>query len=315
MATATTEKWWEGRIVGYDTETTGTDVHTDRIVTASIVFTAPGQRPRSIEWILDPGIEIPDEAAQVHGWTNDRVLQRVGEPGMAVRVTTDDHGRTHDMPMHADGALFELAGHLAGAIHRGEPLVIANAAYDATITDTELLRHGIDPIHVRPTGWRGVVDPIVLEKQWDPYRKVCWKENAAGEKCDVTDADAKVHVCGGCNGKRSKHDCGGCGTTDRRLESLCAHYGIVLSAAHSSTADALAAVRLAKKLASLWPEIARLRLSTLHQHQVKWRWEQQVSLREFFLKVGAGDKAAEMCPEWPLHTRCVPGVAAAGVAS
>lgn len=304
--TTTAPKWHEGRMVGFDTETTGTNVHEDRIITASIVFVAPGQRPRSIEWIIDPGIDVPTEASAVHGWTRDRVLQRVGGEGRAVRVTTDDRGRSHDMPMYKDGALGELAGHLAGAMHRGEPLVIANAAYDVSLTETELARNGIDPIASRPTGWAGVVDPMVLNKQWDPYRKTCYRKGPDGTPCDRENG---IHHCGGCRG--GKHGCRGCGATDQTLGSLCAHYGVVLAGAHSSTADALAAVRIAKRLGGLWADAGRLRLSTLHSKQVEWRRDQMIGLRDWFDKNGTEHDGC--CGEWPLHTACVPAVA--GVAS
>ena len=293
-------------MVGYDTETTGTNVHTDRIVTASLVFVAPGQRPRSIEWIIDPGIEVPTEAAAVHGWTRDKVLARVGGEGMAVRVTTDDQGHSRDMPMARDGALGELAGHLATAMYSDIPVVIANAAYDVSLTETELVRNGIDPLASRPTGIRGVVDPMVLNKQWDPFRRTCYRKGPDGTTCDKENG---VHHCGGCRG--GKHPCRGCGATDQTLTSLCAHYGVVLSAAHSSTADALAAVRLAKRLGGLWRDAGRLRVSTLHGKQVEWRRDQMIGLREWFEKNGVEHDGC--CPEWPAHRQCAP--VSVGVAS
>src|SRR5699024_4019489 len=60
--------WHTGSMVGFDLETTGKNPHEARIVTASIVLLDPQGRTRAhAEWLLDPGVEIPAEAAAVHG--------------------------------------------------------------------------------------------------------------------------------------------------------------------------------------------------------------------------------------------------------
>jgi DNA polymerase-3 subunit epsilon len=280
--TAAKPKWWEGTITGFDNEATGINPHEDRIVTASLVHRIPGQRPNAVDWYIDPGIDIPAEAAAVHGWTRSKLVEFIGMEGAALRVSGGQSTR-----MARDGALNEIAAALATAIYVETPIVIANAPYDTTLLDAELARNGIDPITARPTGWRGVVDPMVLNKQWDPYRK----------------------TKGGCRGSRQGYDCGGCGATDSTLTGLCRHYGIVLAAAHSSSADALAAVRLSVRLAQLWPEIARWLLPTLHKNQVAWRRDQMVSLRRYFDKNGTPHDGC--CPEWPVHVACAPAKAVA----
>jgi hypothetical protein len=132
------------------------------------------------------------------------------------------------------------------AMHREIPLVVANAPFDLTLLEAELGRHGIDTLASRPSGVRGVVDPMVIDRAFDTYRKACYR--APG--CDP---ETGHHECGGCRGSRGFHDCGkGCGVTDRRLESLCIHYGVPLVGAHDAAADALAAARLAVRLGGLW---------------------------------------------------------------
>lgn len=285
-------------MTGFDLETSGTNVFEDRIVTAALVYTAPAQRPRSTTYVIDPGIDIPAEAAAVHGWTRDAVLERVGGEGRAIRVTT----RERPIPMTAAEALKDLADRVANTMHLEHPLVVANAAYDLSLLNNELQRHDALPL-----AYGGVVDPMVLEKAYDKFRRTCYKKAPDGTECD---RENSVHVCGGCRG--GKHRCGGCGTTDRTLTSLCQHYGIFLGSAHAADADALAAVRLASRLSSLWQGIARVKLATLHRNQVDLRREQQAGLAEFFAKLGEGEKAAEVCGEWPVHTACAPAPVAAG---
>lgn len=291
-----TVKWHAGRMGALDTETTGVDPHTDRIITAAIVHTAPGQRPKTIQWLIHPGDhEIPTEASDVHGWTLPRLEAKL-DGAEALRITD---GR--DVALTRTGAIDQIGAQVATIMHAGAPLVAANAAFDLTLLEAELVREGIDPISARPTGIRGVVDPMVLDKAFDQYRKTCYK--AAG--CDP---EAGTHECTGCRGGR--YACSGCGSTDRRLESLCRHYGVRLPGAHTADADALAALRLTVKLASLWPDIARLKLETLHKHQVDWRRQSCDSLRKFFDRIGKEHDG--VCGEWPVHAACAP--VGAGVA-
>lgn len=268
-------KWHQQPIVGFDTETTGTDPRTDRIVTAAIIYTAPARRPTTIQWIIHPGMDIPAEAAEVHGWTNER-LDRMLRGHQAARLHSNRQG-TFSTHMSADSALFEIAGKLSMAMHQGWPLVAYNAAYDLTLTEAELARTGVDTLASRPDGIRGVVDPMVIERAFDPYRKV------KGED--------------GCRG--GKHDCGGCGAVDKKLTSLCAHYGVRHTGAHDAGGDALAAVRLARRLAGLWPEVGRWKLATLHAHQVTWRREQCDGLRAYFDRTGVEHDGVN--GGWPVY--------------
>lgn len=286
----TAPKWFEGAMVGLDTETTGTDPHDARIVTAAAVRIQPGSRPTTVQWLIHPQTDIPTEASDVHGWTIDRIEAKLA--GHAALGTRPD-GTEEFLPR--DAALNEIALTAAMPMGRETPLVVHNAAFDLTLIEAELARNNVPTLASRPAGIRGVIDTMVIEKQADPFRKQCYK--APG--CNP---EERHHECGGCRGSRF-HDCGGCGSTDRTLTSLCAHYGIVLGSAHDAASDTLAALRLAWKLGTLWPAVGRYRLQTLHGKQVEWRRDQQLKLREFFVKVGK--PVDDMCPEWPIHTaRC-----------
>lgn len=141
--------WTQGPLVGFDTETTGVDVTSDRIVTAALVRRdARGTHVRT--WLIDPGVEIPAEAAAIHG------------------VSTE-HARAHGARPVA--ALEEIAHELAGALREGVPVVAYNASFDLCLLDAELHRHGLRPLSERLGRAVGpVIDPLVLDRHEDRYR-------------------------------------------------------------------------------------------------------------------------------------------------
>ena len=62
--------WLDSPLGALDTETTGTDPETARVVTACVGMSmAPGQWS-PMEWRLNPGVPIPAGAAAVHGITD-----------------------------------------------------------------------------------------------------------------------------------------------------------------------------------------------------------------------------------------------------
>ncbi len=59
--------WNAGPFLAFDTETTGVDVENDRVVTACLIKIVPGQLAETRNWLIDPGVEIPEAATAVHG--------------------------------------------------------------------------------------------------------------------------------------------------------------------------------------------------------------------------------------------------------
>ena len=106
--------WVDGAVVGFDTETTGVDVTTDRIVTAAVVR-RHGTSTSVRSWLLYPGVEIPQAAAAIHGISTDHARRHGADPTRA---------------------LDEIADELAAALVRGEPLVAYNASFDLSLLDT-----------------------------------------------------------------------------------------------------------------------------------------------------------------------------------
>lgn len=137
--------WHLGRMAGFDLETTGIDVESDRIVTACVVQCGGGQPTDSASWLADPGIEIPQQAADVHGITTARARAE-GKP--AAEVVAD------------------VLAALGQVIAAGVPVVAMNARYDLTLLDREARRYGLAPLPAGP-----VIDPYVIDKHIDRYRK------------------------------------------------------------------------------------------------------------------------------------------------
>ena len=138
---------WGKRIAVFDLETTGLDLREARIVTACAVeLDEYGQVVgRDIEWLANPGIDIPEIAASVHG------------------ITTE-HAKEHGRP--SAEVVAEIVATLRRFFERGLPVVAYNAPYDFTILLHEAIRHGVEPLR-DPSP---VIDPLVIDKHFDKYR-------------------------------------------------------------------------------------------------------------------------------------------------
>ncbi|TFD47461.1 3'-5' exonuclease [Cryobacterium sp. TMT1-2-1] len=138
---------WSDSLAVFDLETTGIDVETSRIVSATVaVLDADGVVLERLDWLLDPGVEIPLQATNVHG------------------ITTAHAARNGQ---DAAGGVAEIVAALRAHLARGLPLVAYNAPYDLTLLNRESLRHDVAPL-LAPSP---VVDPLVIDKAVDRYRK------------------------------------------------------------------------------------------------------------------------------------------------
>jgi len=137
--------WNLGRLCVFDTETTGPDPTTALLVTACVGEVGAGQDSDCRTWLIDPGCEIPAEATAVHGVGTERARAEGAD---------------------AAGAIAEIRDALYSAWESGVPVVTFNAAFDLTVLDRELRRHGMDPLDCGP-----VIDPFVIDREVDKYRK------------------------------------------------------------------------------------------------------------------------------------------------
>jgi DNA polymerase-3 subunit epsilon len=136
------------QVVGvFDLETTGVDVTSDRIVTAHVgLLDQDGGVLTARDWLADPGVEIPEGAAAIHGISTDRARA----DGRPVREVVG-----------------EVVESLRALFDAGIPVVAYNAPFDFSLLKNEAVRHGVPPID-RPSP---VIDPLVVDKAYDRWRR------------------------------------------------------------------------------------------------------------------------------------------------
>lgn len=137
--------WTTRPICAFDLETTGRDPLSARIVTGSVV-TVGSEGYRSRNWIVDPGVEIPVDAAAVHGISTAQARERGQDYASGYR---------------------EIRCALTDAWAAGHVVVAFNAAYDLTVLDAEGRRLGWPPL----SGYGLVVDPYVIDREMDRDRR------------------------------------------------------------------------------------------------------------------------------------------------
>lgn len=172
--------------VVWDVESTGVDVFEDRIIQMFFGTTdAQGRIIDSWEWLIDPGVEIPKEATEVHGYTEEFLAEN-GRPPAEVLAEIRD-------------VFLE---------HRNLVQLAFNMNYDLSILDAEMKRHGVSDSFGTWFAKKGrLFDGLVSDRHNDKYRKgkrnlatqakhygVPFDEDAAHDArydCEVT---AKVSV-------------------------------------------------------------------------------------------------------------------------
>jgi len=140
------DAWHEGILAALDLETTGINPLEDRIVQAALMFVEPDGTIGAKSWIdiVDPGVEIPAGASEVHGITTE---------------TARAHG------IHPADALGQISELLDEIVERAIPLVIYNAPFDWPLLIAEARRHNLAMPPVL------IIDPLVIDRAMDRYRR------------------------------------------------------------------------------------------------------------------------------------------------
>jgi len=140
--------WTTREVLGFDFETTGIDRFNDVPVSYALVTVVAGEIVTTESGLIDPGRDIPEAAAEVHGISTERA-------------------RSEGMPLGQ--AVARVADALLAASRRGVPLVGMKLDYDLTMLDTQcanLLGQGLVA-----RGWCGpVLDVVVVDRHLDSYR-------------------------------------------------------------------------------------------------------------------------------------------------
>lgn len=251
--------WRDGPIVCLDTETTGPDPTTARLVTYALVALDPDGNPYPhmppITGLVNPGIPIPEEATAVHGITTHQA-------------------ESDGMPPAA--ALTDIATALLAAAIMEWPIVVYNAPFDLTLLAHEIDRHTAAQDYRNPDGHALepdnaalmhdvlarllVIDPLVMDKQLVKRRK---------------------------------------GAGSRRLGAVAAAWGVEITDWHTAEADALAAGRIAQAMSSPTSALRGTPLADLMQQQGQWHDEQQAELRAYYARRGDTPALARMAKAWP----------------
>lgn len=116
----------EKPIIFFDLETTGINIAKDRIVEISILKIHPNGNKESKTWLVNPEMEIPKEASDIHGITNERVVTEPIFKDLAPKVSEMIEGcdlagfnsNRFDIPLLAEEMLradvnFDMEGRVA----------------------------------------------------------------------------------------------------------------------------------------------------------------------------------------------------------
>lgn len=217
---------WNRPLGVFDLETTGIDTREARIVTACIALLDPsGAVIERHDWLADPGVEIPPQATAVHGVTTERARAE-GRPAAEV--------------------VAEITVRIRGLLEEGTPLVIYNAPYDLAVLAAECGRYDI-PALAAPAP---IVDPIVLDRHVDRYRK---------------------------------------GSNTRTLAYTSQLYGVPLDGAHDAGVDAIAAGRVAQAILTRYADELDIPPADLHGRQETWHAQWAADFQTYLRRSGKPD--------------------------
>lgn len=217
--------WWAGRMLAFDLETTHKQPELARIVQYGLAWVGGGEPPVRHSAIVDPGVEIPEEAAGVHGITTERA-------------------RSEGVP-EVDASDF-IVEQLLMAAARKVPVVIFNARYDLTVMDRRMREHAGEGMPDELWPYLRVVDPFVLDKWLDRYRR-----SYPYGHTPETAAAAGV-------------------PSSRTLEGMALHYGAELDKAHDAASDAITGARIAYRIGQRGEVIRRKNDREAQEARTMW---------------------------------------------
>lgn len=137
------------KIVTFDCETSGIDTENDRILTCFIRAKDGDKVVFEREWIIDPGVEIPKEASDIHGMTTEWIRE---------------HGRKD-----VEQAVDEIRVRLEQYAYSGYVVCGFNHSFDLAMLGQEVGRH-LGYTFLTEEGVR-YLDPCIFSRYLDKYKK------------------------------------------------------------------------------------------------------------------------------------------------
>jgi DNA polymerase-3 subunit epsilon len=262
--------WHLGRMAPFDLETTSADPNKALIVESYLGYVGGGLEPVDHEPLL-AAVEVPDEAAKIHGYTTEYLAE---------------HGDPAEHVVHA------TAERVADAIRERVPLVGHNIRYDLTVLDRECRRHGYPTVEDRTGGVIGpVIDTFVISKYLDKWRKKVSAEQGAhvlktcAQVFGIPWNDADAHGA--------------------RYDALiAARVAWRMGAIAAMPREARPRIQAGRGDDRALFDALAVDLPTLFASQKKWAAEQAASYQEWLRSPKAGDKRDEQAAisgAWPVE--------------
>ena len=275
--------WGVGPFMTVDVESTSKYAEEARVVEIYTGFVHQkddgGYGIRGAVGLINPGVEIPQEAIDVHGITNERVQAEGKPPPEILEIAFQN---------------IEVALSQYGA-----SLVIMNAPYDLTVLDRDAERNGMKSLSERLGGTiRPVLDPLVIDSHCIKYRKRVSEKQGARQLKTLCQAHGISWVDKMAHG--AEYDALQAVRVIYRLAQQAAMGGWILRKNGYSPRD----VSMFMRLASLEP-------GQIHDLQIDWYREKSENYRNYLLKEAASqddeakanelkEKAAVVRFEWPI---------------
>lgn len=259
-------------MTGLDFESTDKDPETAHIVSGAVSTIRPGEPPVTFHQMCDPGIEIPAEAAAIHGITTERARAEGGDRRRLIETIT------------------EL---LALSISAGVPIVGMNLSYDLTLLDRERRRLDLSPLEdaIGLNELGPVVDIYVIDKYVNQYRPGSRKLAALSEHYGVTldgAHDASHDTLAACRVAYKMM---------RRAHGNRRALWSIYSKQVDKEGNKIKGWQVGKIL-DRFVELSKMDVWQLHWAQARWRAEQSASLEEYLRRT---DDEARVDPWWPIR--------------
>lgn len=139
------------RLVTIDSETNGIDTGNDRIITFFLRAKDGDKVVFERNWVIDPGVETPKEASDIHGMDTAWVRE---------------HG-TKDVR----GAICEIVDQLSEFATDEYVVAGFNHSFDLAILAAEYERHAGSDLRNWMPSWVRYIDPVIFSRVFDKYVK------------------------------------------------------------------------------------------------------------------------------------------------